>query len=81
MGMDNRYQIYTNNDFAVINIRGSTAKKISWLENIYSAMIPAKGKIIISKKTYHYSFAKSTIAAVHAGYAIGLCTISDDIID
>ena len=47
-GMDNRYQIYTREDFAIINLRGSTDKKVSWLENFYSAMIPAKGVITIS---------------------------------
>ncbi|MEZ5068263.1 MAG: hypothetical protein R2847_07085 [Bacteroidia bacterium] len=42
-GMDNRYQVYKNGNVAVINFRGSTAKQVSWLENIYASMIPAKG--------------------------------------
>jgi len=79
-GMDNKFQIYQKGKMAVINLRGSTAKKISWLENFYSSMIPAKGKITISKKTYDYCFAKDKNAAVHSGYALGMVILSKDII-
>jgi hypothetical protein len=80
MGMDNIYQIYQKGNTAVINFRGSTDKKISWLENIYSAMIPAKGKIIVSEKKFKYRFAKDKGAAVHAGYALGIAFLHEDII-
>ena len=33
-GMDNKYQIYQKGNVVVINFRGSTDKKNSWLENI-----------------------------------------------
>lgn len=79
-GMDNKYQIYQNGDVAVINLRGSTDKKISWLENIYSAMIPAKGIIEIPGEKIEYCFAKDTSAAVHGGYALGIAYISKDIL-
>ena len=79
-GMNNKYQIFQNGNVAVFSIRGSVEKKLSWLENFYSAMIPAKGKITISKRTYNYCFAKDTNAAVHSGYALGMVIISRAII-
>lgn len=79
-GMDNKFQLYQKGNMAVINLRGSTAKKISWLENFYSSMIPAKGKMTISKKVNEYCFAKDKNAAVHSGYALGMVILSKDII-
>ncbi|MBI5541548.1 MAG: hypothetical protein HY951_15910 [Bacteroidia bacterium] len=79
-GMDNKYQIYINDKIAVINLRGSTDKKISWLENFSSAMIPAKGIIKISGEKFDYCFAKDSNAAVHAGYALGLAYLHNDIL-
>lgn len=79
-GMDNKYQIYRKENIAVINLRGSTGKKISWLENINSAMIPAKGVITASGERFEYCFAKDTSAAVHGGYVLGIVFLSKDII-
>jgi len=79
-GMDNKYQIYQNGNIAVINFRGSTDKKNSWLENIYSAMIPAKGIIKVSGEDFDYCFAKDPGAAVHAGYALGIAFLHKDIL-
>jgi triacylglycerol lipase len=79
-GMDNKFQIYKKGEIAVINLRGSTDKKLSWLENVYSAMIPAQGVIKISGEDFHYSFAKDTAAAVHSGYALGMAYLSKEIL-
>lgn len=79
-GMDNRFQIYENGTVAIINIRGSTDKQISWLENIYSAMIPAKGKIEIEGQTFDYMFSKDSSAAIHSGFALGLAYLHSDLI-
>jgi hypothetical protein len=79
-GMDNKFQIYQKDDIAVINLRGSTDKKISWLENIYSAMIPAKGLIKISGENIQYNFAEDPTAAVHSGYALAIAYLSNDLI-
>jgi hypothetical protein len=78
--MDNKYQIYIKDSIAIINIRGSTDKKISWLENFNSAMIPAKGVIKISGKKFEYCFAKDPTAAIHGGYALGIVYLQNDII-
>lgn len=72
IGMDNRFQIYTKGSVGVINYRGSTDKKVSWMENINSAIIPAKGTIEIKGHRFNYKFANDTAAGVHSGYALGL---------
>ncbi|MFN3403779.1 MAG: lipase family protein [Cytophagaceae bacterium] len=79
-GMDNKYQIYLNGNTAIINVRGSTAKKISWLENINSAMIPAKGTIITKEDTFNYCFANHPKAAVHTGFALGVAFLRADLL-
>jgi hypothetical protein len=81
IGMDNKYQIYVNSSkTAVINLRGSTENILSWMENIHSAMIPAKGKIKISEINFDYCFAKDTAAAVHAGYALAIGYLHKEIL-
>lgn len=79
-GMDNKYQVYKTKSNAVINLRGSTTKTISWMENIYSSMVPAKGEIVIQGETFPYEFASDTSAAVHAGYTLAIAFLAKDII-
>jgi hypothetical protein len=79
-GMDNKFQIYKHGNVAVINFRGSTDKKVSWIENIYSSMIPARGSIKASGEVFNYCFAEDTNAAVHAGYALSIAYLANDII-
>jgi triacylglycerol lipase len=79
-GMENKYQIFTRGDIAVISFRGSIGKTLSWLENINSAMIPAQGVIKISGEDFNYCFARDTAAAVHSGYALGLAYLSKDLL-
>ncbi len=80
-GMDNKYQIYQTKTKAVINLRGSTTKKISWMENIYSAMVPAKGQIKIEQEAFDYNFTSNEDAGVHAGYALGIAFLAKDVIN
>jgi hypothetical protein len=44
MGLDNRWDLNkgTQNNIALINIRGTPTDPESWLENFYAAMVPAK---------------------------------------
>lgn len=80
-GMDNMFQVYTSErGIAVINFRGSTDKKISWMENFYSAMIPSSGTIQIRDSNIDYKFAEDTAAHVHAGYALGIAYMSEAIL-
>ena len=80
-GMDNVFQVYESDSLGVINFRGSTNKTISWVENFYSAMIPAKGVIKIDTVNVHYRFATSKNAAVHSGYALTIVLLSPLIIE
>lgn len=79
-GMDNKFQLYQKDKLVVINLRGSTDKKVSWLANIYSAMIPASGTINISGEDFDYCFAKDSNAAVHGGYALAIAYLHKDLL-
>ena len=78
--LDNMFQVYEKGDFAVIHFRGSTVHPNSWIENLYSAMIPASGSITVYNERRDYSFAKYPDAAVHSGYALAITLLSEDII-
>ncbi len=80
-GMDNKYQVYKSGSKAVINLRGSTAKKISWMENIYSSMIPAKGEIKLEEETFKYNFSNEESAGVHAGYTLGIAFFAKNVVN
>jgi hypothetical protein len=79
LSMDNKFEVYENGKTGVINYRGSTDKVISWVENFYSAMIPAQGKITIKEISHEYRFSQDSIAAVHAGYALTIVILSEKI--
>ena len=80
LSMDNKFEVYENGKVGVINYRGSTKKVISWVENCYSGMIPAKGVISIKGEELAYNFGDSLNASVHAGYALTIVLLSDKII-
>lgn len=76
VGMDNRFDIWLRETDGLVGIslRGTTRQPISWMENFYSAMIPAKGTLQIDDSTeFKYIFAERKDAAVHIGwtYALG----------
>ena len=81
IGMDNKWQLWSNDKYAVINLRGSTSKQISWLANMYSAMIPASGKMILpGNKEFEYKLAQNPKANVHSGWTLAMAFLSEDII-
>ncbi len=80
VGLDNQYQIWSKDKVAVISFRGSTSNRASWLENLFSAMIPSTGKMKI--KGYdevNYKFAKDTAAHIHAGWSLGILSMVQDL--
>lgn len=82
-GLDNRWDLWLNSNqqLAVISIRGTTQKGISWLENFFAAMQPAQGSIQISKHyTFTYKMAHDARAAVHTGWLIATACLSQTII-
>ena len=81
--LDNRWQLWENKqkNFAVINLRGTTRKDISWYENFYAAMIPAEGEMTLpGNKTVHYKYAGDKRASVHVGWAVSIQMMLDSII-
>ena len=81
IGMDNIFQVYEIDSLGVINFRGSTSKTSSWIENIYSAMIPGTDTINIDSTNVPYKFAADTNAAVHSGYALTVVLLAPLIIE
>lgn len=80
VGMDNMFQVYTKGTIGVLNFRGSTDKKESWLENFYSAMIPVQGTIQVQDKEFEYAFGTDPAANVHSGFALSMAYLHEDII-
>lgn len=81
VGLDNQYQIWKNTKYAVISFRGSTTEQESWLENLYSAMIPSQGIINLPAiGEINYRLAKDTAAHVHSGWTLGLLFMVNDIV-
>lgn len=78
--LDNMFQVYVNDQTAVIHFRGSTVHPNSWIENMYSAMIPANGSMTVYSTTYDYSFAKTKEAAVHSGFALAIILLSEELL-
>lgn len=80
-GMDNLFQVFRKGAMGVIEVRGSTADPLSWMENIHAAMLPARGTVEIDGRPFDYHFTDDTAAAVHAGYTLGVAFIADEVVD
>ena len=81
--LDNRWDLYTNQqNVGILEVRGTTAKTSSWLENFYAGMVPATGTLqIAANEKFNYKLASDPEAAVHAGWLTGLACMAPDIID
>ncbi len=81
VGLDNKWQLWSNNKYAIINLRGSTSEQISWLENMYSAMIPATGEITLpGNEIFNYKLAQNPKANIHSGWTLATAFLAKDII-
>ncbi|MDF2454964.1 MAG: lipase [Cytophagaceae bacterium] len=81
-GLQFCWDLWTNEKHqAVINVRGSTRDRASWMANFYSAMVAAKGELKLSKtETFTYELSSDPKAAVHAGYLLSVAFLSKDIL-
>ena len=81
-GFDNIWQLWKRKDgIPIISIRGTTKTEVSFLANIYAAMVPAKGELHLSDKfTFSYNLSEDPQAAVHVGFLIATAYLSADII-
>ncbi len=81
IGLGNQWQMWKHKNYAVINLRGSTTEPISWMGNLYAAMIPAKGKIVLpDSETFNYQVAPAPKANVHSGWMLSVAFLSKDIL-
>ncbi len=81
-GLDNRWDLWVNKEhtIATISLRGTTASSVSWLENFYAAMVPAKGELQLNDSTtFKYQLADNDKAAVHVGWLVGLSSMANGI--
>ncbi len=84
VGLKNQWQLWLSpNKVGIISIRATVPTEIeSWLENLYSAMIPAEGKIKNEDNSFfNYKLADDSNAYVHAGWVIGLASLAPDIVE
>jgi hypothetical protein len=72
VGLENAWELWTSTEnTAAISIRGTTASKVSWLANFYSAMVSAKGELVLAKgDTFKYELAQNPNASVHVGWLV-----------
>jgi len=83
VGLYNKWELWHNpkNNTCAISIRGTIKNATSWMEDFYSGMIKAEGKIQLdSNRIFKYKFAEDTTAFVHVGWTIGVGFIEKDII-
>ncbi|MBS7567093.1 lipase family protein [Mucilaginibacter sp. Bleaf8] len=80
--LQNRWDLWVNNNkTAVISIRGTTTSQVSWIENFYSAMVPASGQLHINDTTtFKYNLATNSRATVHIGWLLGMADLAKTII-
>lgn len=74
LGLKNMFELWLRDDqVALLSIRGTVQHPASWMENFYSAMIPAQGEIRINPDTvFAYKLSQDSKATVHVGWATGL---------
>ncbi|MBK8341194.1 MAG: lipase family protein [Flavobacteriales bacterium] len=74
VGMENRWSLYTDGKGTVaIVLRGTTPRSASWMENFYSAMVPATGTMKLDDgPAFDYSLSTDRKAAVHVGWLLGI---------
>lgn len=81
MGLANLWELWTSEESCVIHIRGTVGKSESWLANIYSAMVPAKGHLILAEQdTFFYQLSDHPNAAVHVGWLVSTAYLVKDIL-
>lgn len=84
MGLKNQWSLWTHptEKIALISLRGTIPDPVSWLANLYAAMIPAKGVLQLNDSTsFSYCFSKDSNAYVHVGWTVALGHLAADILE
>lgn len=82
VGFDNLWQLWrTEKNTVIISVRGTTKTAVSFLANLYAAMVPAKGTLQLEKNfTFNYNLSDNPKAAVHVGFLVACAYLSRDIL-
>ncbi|WP_346236446.1 lipase family protein [Niabella insulamsoli] len=82
VGLKNQWSLYLSNEnAAVISIRGTIGDKVSWLANFYAAMIPAIGSLHMNDSTqFNYKLSADSMATVHVGWTVSMASMAPDIV-
>jgi len=82
IGLDNRWDLWMRHDsVAILSVRGTTANSVSWLQNFYAAMAPAKGRLQVTTDfSFEYKLATHSEAGVHVGWLIGTAFLARDML-
>ncbi len=82
VGFDNFWELWMRNDsVGIISVRGTTKTMVSFLANMYAAMVPASGSIELEKDfTFNYNLSANPKAAVHVGFLISAAYLSRNIL-
>jgi hypothetical protein len=82
MGLLNMWDLWINKKgIAILSVRGTIQKPVSWLANFYAAMVPAKGKLKLSAtEDFEYELATNPRAAVHAGWLLSTAFLTKDML-
>ncbi len=84
IGLQNMWDLWVSKDsIAVISIRGTDIEPnpVSWLVNMYAAMVPAKGELKLEHAfNFNYNLCDDPKAAVHVGFLVATAYLSRDIV-
>ena len=83
IALDNAWDLWLhkNKPIAVIAVRGSIPTAVSFLANLYAAMVSAKGTLQLDNHTtFTYTLAEDPNAAVHVGWLVAMATLSKTIL-
>ncbi|MCC5936960.1 MAG: lipase family protein [Lunatimonas sp.] len=81
VGLDNVWEMWEHKDdpIALISLRGTTINAVSWLENLYAAMVPAQGELQLEREfKFSYALSPNPKAAIHVGWLIGMAYLYRD---
>lgn len=82
IGIANMWDLWIRQDqVPVLSVRGTVADPVSWLSNLYAAMVPAKGTLKLAKDfEFNYHLADDPKANVHVGWLISTAYIARDMV-
>lgn len=83
IGFSNVWDLWIGSDStAVISIRGTVGTSKSWLANLYSAMLPAQGSVLLPGKLKDtpYKVASDLKASVHSGWLMSMLILAEEIV-